>query len=97
MGKKKDKAAMISEPAEEKSGEQNTRKNSRDCGYATCAMVDRPVERQEASAHQRYFEHSELNPYEPVAFEEPKLGKRQKRPDDFVDDETRRTLVPDVF
>ena len=36
-------------------------------------------------------------PYEPVAFEEPKLGKRQKRPDDFVEDTTARNVVPDVF
>ena len=36
-------------------------------------------------------------PYERVAFEEPKLGKRQKRPDDFVDDTTARNVVPDVF
>ena len=31
------------------------------------------------------------------AFEEPKLGKRQKRPDNFVDDTTARNVVPDVF
>ncbi len=30
-----------------------------------------------------------------VPFEEPKLGKRQKRPDDFVDDTARR-IVPDA-
>ena len=36
-------------------------------------------------------------PYEHVEFEAPKLGKRQKRPDDFVDDKTPRNLVPDVF
>ena len=36
-------------------------------------------------------------PYERVEFEEPKLGKRQKRPDDFKDDATPRNLVPDVF
>ena len=36
-------------------------------------------------------------PYEHVEFEEPKLGKRQKRPDDFVDDASPRKLVPDVF
>lgn len=36
-------------------------------------------------------------PYERVPFDEPKLGKRQKRPDDFVDDTTPRRLVPDVF
>jgi len=36
-------------------------------------------------------------PYEPVAFEEPELGKRQKRPDDFVDDTTPRNVVPDVL
>ena len=36
-------------------------------------------------------------PYERVAFEEPKLGKRQKRPDDFVEDTTARNVVPDVF
>jgi polyphosphate kinase 2 len=36
-------------------------------------------------------------PYEPVPFEEPKLGKRQKRPDDFVDNTTPRNVVPDVL
>ena len=36
-------------------------------------------------------------PYERVAFEEPKLGKRQKRPDDFVEDTAARNVVPDVF
>ena len=36
-------------------------------------------------------------PYERVAFEVPKLGKRKKRPDDFVDDATPRNVVPDVL
>ena len=36
-------------------------------------------------------------PYERVPFEEPKLGKRQKRPDDFVEDTTPRRIVPNVF
>lgn len=36
-------------------------------------------------------------PYQRVPFEEPKLGKRQKRPDDFADDTTPRRVVPDVF
>jgi polyphosphate kinase 2 len=36
-------------------------------------------------------------PYERVPFEEPKLGKRQKRPEDFVDDTSTRRMVPDVF
>ncbi len=36
-------------------------------------------------------------PYERVPFEEPNLGKRQKRPDGFVDDTTLRRIVPDVF
>jgi polyphosphate kinase len=36
-------------------------------------------------------------PYEPVAFKEPKLGKRQKRPDDFVDNATPRNVVPDAL
>lgn len=35
-------------------------------------------------------------PYEKVKFEEPKLGKRQKRPDDYVEDTTARNFVPDV-
>ena len=35
--------------------------------------------------------------YEVVAFEEPKLGKRQKRPDNYVPDETARNVVPSVF
>jgi polyphosphate kinase len=36
-------------------------------------------------------------PYQRVPFEEPKLGKRQKRPEDFADDMTPRRVVPDVF
>lgn len=36
-------------------------------------------------------------PYERVPFEEPKLGKRQKRPAGFIDDDTPRRVVPDVF
>jgi polyphosphate kinase 2 len=36
-------------------------------------------------------------PYERVAFKEPKLGKRQKKPKDFVADETARNYVPDYF
>ncbi|MEX0809789.1 MAG: polyphosphate kinase 2 [Dongiaceae bacterium] len=35
--------------------------------------------------------------YERVPFDQPKLGKRQKRPKDFADDTTARRLVPDVF
>ena len=36
-------------------------------------------------------------PYERVAFEAPKLGKRQKRPDDYVECKVARNVVPDVF
>lgn len=36
-------------------------------------------------------------PYEKVKFEEPKLGKRQKRPDNYVADRTARNAVPSVF
>ena len=36
-------------------------------------------------------------PYERVEFDEPKLGKRQKRPDDYVADTTARNTVPSVF
>ncbi|MGO7448233.1 polyphosphate kinase 2 [Rhizobium ruizarguesonis] len=36
-------------------------------------------------------------PYERVTFDEPKLGKRQKRPDDYVADTTARNTVPSVF
>ena len=35
-------------------------------------------------------------PYQKVPFEEPKFGKRQKRPDDYVDDTAPRNIVPDV-
>ncbi|MCC2689885.1 MAG: hypothetical protein K0S21_2688 [Rhizobiaceae bacterium] len=35
--------------------------------------------------------------YKHVEFEEPKLGKRQKRPDNYVENATPRKLVPDVF
>jgi polyphosphate kinase 2 len=36
-------------------------------------------------------------PYEKVRYEEPKLGKRQKRPADYVADRTARNVVPAVF
>lgn len=36
-------------------------------------------------------------PYEKVPFDEPKLGHRQKRPDDFEPDATPRNVVPDVY
>lgn len=36
-------------------------------------------------------------PYEKVKFQKPDLGKRQKRPDGWVDDTTPRNYVPDVF
>lgn len=36
-------------------------------------------------------------PYEKVAYEEPKLGRRQKKPDDYVADRTARNVVPSVF
>ncbi|NRQ12838.1 polyphosphate kinase 2 [Ensifer sesbaniae] len=36
-------------------------------------------------------------PYERVEFDEPKLGKRQKRPDDYVADSIARNFVPRVF
>jgi polyphosphate kinase 2 len=36
-------------------------------------------------------------PYEKVKYDEPKLGKRQKRPADFKPDETARNIVPSVF
>ena len=35
-------------------------------------------------------------PYERVKFDEPKLGKRQKRPDGFKADTSARNVVPDV-
>jgi polyphosphate kinase 2 (PPK2 family) len=36
-------------------------------------------------------------PYERVKFAEPKLGKRQKRPDHYIPDSTARNVVPSVF
>jgi polyphosphate kinase len=36
-------------------------------------------------------------PYERLKFDEPKLGKRQKRPDDYVEDAAARNIVPSVF
>ena len=35
-------------------------------------------------------------PYDRVKFDAPNLGKREKRPADYVDDETLRHVVPDV-
>lgn len=35
-------------------------------------------------------------PYERVAFEKPKLGKRQKRPADFIEDDYPRRFVPNA-
>jgi polyphosphate kinase 2 len=36
-------------------------------------------------------------PYERIPYEAPKLGKRQKRPDDFREDTIARNVVPVVF
>ena len=36
-------------------------------------------------------------PYERIKFDEPKLGKRQKRPDDYVEHTADRNVVPTVF
>ena len=36
-------------------------------------------------------------PYEKVKYDEPKLGKRQKKPDDYAADRTARNVVPAVF
>lgn len=36
-------------------------------------------------------------PYERVKFQPPTLGKRQKRPDDYVEPNVPRNVVPDVF
>jgi polyphosphate kinase len=36
-------------------------------------------------------------PYEKVGYDEPKLGKRQKRPDDYVPARTARNAVLSVF
>ena len=35
-------------------------------------------------------------PYEHVSYQEPKLGRRQKRPADFEEDDYQRRIVPDV-
>jgi hypothetical protein len=35
-------------------------------------------------------------PYEKVKFDAPDLGKRQKRPGSYVEDESVRHVVPDV-
>ena len=62
------------------------------------AMVDRALRRQEMSARINCITHI-LNsiPYEKVKFDEPELGKRQKRPDNFVEDKIARNVVPAVF
>ena len=36
-------------------------------------------------------------PYERIKFDEPKLGKRQKRPSGFVEDASARNVVPSAF
>lgn len=36
-------------------------------------------------------------PYDKVTYEEPRLGKRQKRPDDHIVDHAARNIVPAVF
>ncbi|PJN93892.1 polyphosphate kinase 2, partial [Amaricoccus sp. HAR-UPW-R2A-40] len=36
-------------------------------------------------------------PYERIKYDEPKLGKRQKRPEDWSADTSPRNLVPSVF
>jgi polyphosphate kinase len=36
-------------------------------------------------------------PYERIKYDKPELGKRQKRPEDFVEDNTARNIVPNVY
>ncbi|RAH99270.1 polyphosphate kinase 2 [Acuticoccus sediminis] len=36
-------------------------------------------------------------PYERIPFEVPELGRRQKRPDDYVEDPIARNVVPSIF
>ena len=36
-------------------------------------------------------------PYERVKFDKPKLGKRQKRPDKYLEETAARNIVPSVF
>jgi polyphosphate kinase 2 len=36
-------------------------------------------------------------PYEKVTYDEPKLGKRQKRPSNYVAERTARNVVPSIF
>ena len=60
-------------------------------------MVDRAVGRQEAGADRLHQPPSlDRIPYERIPFDAPKLGKRQKQPDDFVADTGFPQLVPDV-
>lgn len=35
-------------------------------------------------------------PYERIKFDEPDLGKRQKRPSDYLEDQSHRNVVPDL-
>ena len=67
-----------------------------DTPHAPWWIVD--FERQEGGADQLHHPPLAVDPaYEKVKYEEPKLGKRQKRPDGYVADRTARNVVPGVF
>ena len=52
------------------------------------------LERQEGGADQLHHPPPRLDPYKKVKYDEPRLGKRQKRPDDYAADRTARNVVP---
>ena len=55
------------------------------------------LERQEGGALNCITHILKSIPYERIKFDEPKFGKRQKRPDDYVADTIARNRVPSVF
>ena len=52
--------------------------------HAARALVDRPSNDKKAARINCLSHLLASIPYEKVKFDEPKLGKRQKRPDDYV-------------
>ena len=65
---------------------------------ATRALVDVVDSNDKKSARINCMAHLLKSiPYERVKFDEPKLGKRQKRPNNHIADTTARNTVPSVF
>ena len=76
---------------------QGLRRDAPPDRHASGALVDRALGRQEARPAQLHLPHPERDSLREGRFPKPKLGKRKKRPDDYVEPAGSRNVVPDVF